>query len=330
MEPLNAHTASSNPTASHVMYGLRIYTFGTFGIEWVDPQTSQVISFPPERLQGGRVASSWALFKALLGCPDRFAPRSWLLEQFWPTSKNSSATERLNDVASALRGVLRPQGNKASLVYFVYSNEKKGAGYRLADYPQIWCDADAFEWYVKHGMLLDQRGQDSTACWERAYALAERGVYLPEHVYEEWANQRREHLQGLLRDCVQRWTQLLRQAGYVEEAIMRLRGYWQDHPTDEDALRPLLEMLGERERFQEAEQCYEKTRAALQEDGLEPDEHTKESIEVVRALQIHRPSQYNFPKISVVSSLNEAHTLLSRDGYWYEAASLFLSDQTRR
>jgi hypothetical protein len=64
VEPLNAHTDSSNPTASHVTYGLRVYTFGTFGIEWVDPQTGQVTSFPPDRLQGGRVASSWALFKA--------------------------------------------------------------------------------------------------------------------------------------------------------------------------------------------------------------------------------------------------------------------------
>ena len=198
---------------------LRISTFGRFQIDWFDPATDHTRSLLLERLHGQNAGSALGLFKALLSCPDRFATRSWLNEQFWPTSKQKSAEERLNDVVSSLRTLLRLEGNTDMFVHFVYGTNGRGAGFRLDAYPHLWCDADAFEWYVKHAMLLDQRQQDSTTCWERAYLLAERGVYLPEQIEEDWTRPRRDYLNGLYRDCVHRWTHLLRHAGYVDEAI---------------------------------------------------------------------------------------------------------------
>lgn len=127
-------------------------------------------------------------------------------------------------------------------------------------------------------------GKDSSVCWERAYTLTTRGIYLPEYPYEDWACARRRRLEGLLRDCVQHRGHILRQAGYVDEAILRLRMYWEEHPTDEDALRPLLEMLGEHERYQEAETCYETTQAALFFEGSQLDLRTVDMLEYVRAL----------------------------------------------
>lgn len=267
---------------------LRISTLGRFQIDWLDPVTGQATPLPPERLHGQNAGTALGLLKALLSCPDRFATRAWLNEQFWPTSKQKSAEERLNDVVSSLRTLLRPKGNTEMFIHFVYGTNGRGAGYRLESYPHLWCDADAFEWHVKHAMLLDQRGQDSTACWERAFLLAEPGTYLPEQVEDDWTRPRRDYLQGLLRDCVYRWTALLWQMGRGDEAIMRLRSFWLEHLTDEDALRPLLEMLGERERFGEAEEYYEKARRALEEDGHGFDRRTQETIELVRALQVQR------------------------------------------
>lgn len=268
----------------------RIYTFGLFHIDWVDPSTGHIFPLPPERLQGQNAGSALSVLKALLSCPDRFATRSWLLEQFWPTSRQHSAQERLSDVVSSLRGLLRPPGSKAMLVHYIHGAEGAGAGYRLEGYPHVWCDAHAFEWYVQHASLLDQRGQDSTFCWNRAFQLKERGIYLPEYLYDDWACKRREMLDSLGRDCIQRWTVRLRQMGHVDEAMMRLRSYWLNHRTDEDVLRPLVEMLGERERFQEAEECYAKTQEALEEDGHEPSQRTRETLEVVRALKVQRSS----------------------------------------
>ncbi|HEU5383745.1 MAG TPA: hypothetical protein VFV38_50745 [Ktedonobacteraceae bacterium] len=259
---------------------------------------------PAERLQGPRAGIALGVLKALSSCPDRFATRSWLNEQFWPTSRQKAAEERLTDVVSCLRTLLRPEGCTEMFVHFVYGTNGRGAGFRLDGYPHLWCDADAFEWYVKHALLLDQRGQNSTACWERAYLLAERGVYLPEQLYEEWAKERRDSLSGLLRDCVHRWTHLLRQAGYVEEAIMRLRSYWLTHLTDEDALCPLIEMLGERERFQEAEACYTRAQATLAEEKYALDDHTNKAMEAVRALKVRRPSLSSSTPLLSLSSYN--------------------------
>jgi DNA-binding SARP family transcriptional activator len=288
MERHDASALPAKPAASPTPW-LRIHTLGRFQIDWVDPLSVEVTPLPVKKLRGPNAATALGLLKALLSCPDRFATRAWLNEQFWPNSRHKTAEERLNDVVSSLRALLRPEGCTEMFVHFVHGTDGRGTGFRLDTYPQLWCDADAFEWYVKHAMLLDQRGQDSTACWERAYVLAERGPYLPEQVYEEWARQKRDYLTGLVRDCIHRWTTLLRRMGHVDEAIMRLRSYWLEHPTDEDALRPLLDMLGERGRFREAEEYYDKARLALAEDGQIIDERTTETIESVKALKIQRP-----------------------------------------
>ena len=212
MEQRATHSQKTD-TAEKLVYRLRVYTLGSFHIEWINPITGQPIPFPAERLSGQNAANALALLQALLSKPGRFATRAWLMESFWPNSKQSRAEERLNDVASALRCLLRAEGDKSSLVHFVYGNDKRGAGYRLEGYPRIWCDADAFEWYVNHALLLEQRGQDATACWEQAYAFSQRGEYLPERIEEDWSRPCRDALQGLQRDCIQHWTQLLRQAG---------------------------------------------------------------------------------------------------------------------
>jgi tetratricopeptide (TPR) repeat protein len=67
-----------------------------------------------------------------------------------------------------------------------------------------------------------------------------------------------------------------------------LRTYWQPHLTDEDVLRPLLEILGEQERYQEGEACYQHALEALQEEGRDPDTRTQDIAEYLRAKQIQR------------------------------------------
>ena len=306
MEAHEPSLLASGPAAPAAPW-LRVHLLGPFQIAWVDPASGQVTPLPAQKLRGQNASTALGLFKALLCCPDRFATRAWLNEQLWPNARQRSAEERLNDVVSSLRALLRPQGCTAMFVHFVYGSDGRGAGFRLDAYPALWCDVDALEWYVKHALLLDRRGQDSTACWEQAYLLAERGPFLPEHLYEEWARPKREYLEGLGRDTVHRWTALLRQMGHIEEAILRLRAYWLEHPTDEDALRPLLEMLGECERFGEAEESYAKARAALAEDRHEPDERTVETIEAVRALRIQRTSARNIaiPAFSIAANPTE-------------------------
>jgi tetratricopeptide (TPR) repeat protein len=74
-----------------------------------------------------------------------------------------------------------------------------------------------------------------------------------------------------------------------------LRTYWQQYKTDEDALRPLLELLGEQERYQEAEEYYQQLLLALAEQGPDeeeqprvPDARTCDIREYLRTKQIQR------------------------------------------
>lgn len=116
---MNTKITESTPALDQrsLPYRLRVFTLGPFRIEWVDPAIGQPIPLPAERLSGQNAANALGLLQALLSKPGRFATRSWLLEQFWPNSPLRSAEERLNDVASALRCLLRAEGDKSSLVH---------------------------------------------------------------------------------------------------------------------------------------------------------------------------------------------------------------------
>ncbi|BCL79635.1 hypothetical protein ccbrp13_21000 [Ktedonobacteria bacterium brp13] len=273
---------------------LRISVLGPLDIEWEGQSTL----FPQERLTGRGATPALGLLKALLSQPHRFATRDWLLEQFWPESAISSAQERLNDVASGLRTLLRPRGSAAKILHYVYGSNGKGSGYRLEGYPLIWVDADAFVWSLEQAARFERFGQDALPLWEQAYQLGSRGQFLPEEVYSDWAKARREDLAGQYRQCVHRLTTLLRERGATEQAMLRLRTYWQANPTDEDALRPLMELLGEQERYQEAEDYYQQFLLAFTEVELdenerpqEPDLRTRDIRNYLSTKQVQRVSK---------------------------------------
>jgi DNA-binding SARP family transcriptional activator len=266
---------------------VRVYTFGLLHIEWVDQQRGCATAIPEEQLciKDG-TAALW-LLKLLLSQPHRFALRDEIMEHLWPEVSSTAAAKRLDNVVYALRKLLRPPGSTQALL-LRQATPANGNGYQLAAYPHIWVDADAFAWLIEQAARMERFGEESLSLWEAAYALAARGTYLVEERYSEWAMQRRASLEGQHRQCVHRLAALYRQQGHRSLAELRLRTYWQTHPTDEDALRPLLELLGEQERYQEAEACYQQALEALQEEGRDPDARTQYIAEYLRAKQIRR------------------------------------------
>jgi tetratricopeptide (TPR) repeat protein len=278
---------------------IRIYVLGPLTIEW----SQEVMPFPKERLVGRGAAPALGLIKALISQPHRFALRDWLMEQFWPNTQRSRAEERLDDVASGLRSLLRPPGSQAKILQYIHGSNGKGCGYQLESYPLIWVDADALSWYVEQAARCERFGQDALSLWEQAFQLASRGDFLPEELYSDWATSRRESVVGQYRQCVHRLTALLREGGATEQAVLRLRTYWQAHPADEDALRPLLELLGEQERYQEAEDYYQQCVVALDqlESGRQPDQRTKDILEFLHVKQIRR-ERPAAPTVRIVES----------------------------
>jgi DNA-binding SARP family transcriptional activator len=277
---------------------LRITTFGPLLIECLDasPQHSQRRQYVPlsveqnKKMQGKGAALALSLLKILLSQPARHAPRDVLMELLWPDTGRQQASDRLDDAASTLRCLLRPAGSKLDLVPLVHGAKGNGNGYQLAPYPLIWVDAEAFLWYVEQAARLERFGDEALPLWERAYQLASVGPYLAGEPYSEWASERRHLLAGQYRQCVHQLAHLHRTRGEYGRAEQVLRGYVVSHRSDEDALRPLLELWGSQERYQEALEVYEETKQTLALDGQGPDSRTQDIAQYLSTKQIRRKS----------------------------------------
>jgi len=85
-----------------------------------------------------------------------------------------------------------------------------------------------------------------------------------------------------------------------EQALVLLRSCWLEHPRDEDILRPLMELLGKRDCYQEALAYYEKLCRVLEEDGQQPDSHTQDVW--LRIFARNRSSELTLTRLSLVSN----------------------------
>jgi tetratricopeptide (TPR) repeat protein len=274
---------------------VRVYTLGPFTLEWVGTPTP----FPPERLQSRGAAPALVLLKALISRPHRCATNDWLREHLRSAEEEAMTSARLEDLASLLRGLLCPPMQdtarrdrlRLQLLTRVYGSSESGPGYRLGGYPLIWVDIDALKWSVEQACRLERFGEDALPFWERAYDLARRGEYLEEEPYSDWAETRRAEAARYLRQSVHALSRrYLRQpeARGEEEALRLLGDYWERHIEDEDALRPLMELLGKHERYQEALSYYARLCEVLEEEGRTPDARTTDLKEFLCAKQLQR------------------------------------------
>src|SRR5579885_1494353 len=278
---------------------VRVMTCGLLTLEIAqaivstDPPQARYRVLVPERLRERGVVPALTLLKLLVSRPQRFAPADWLREQFCRGEGEAFSSKRLDTLAWLLRDLLCPPAYESLRRQIVaHARALGGAGYQLAGYPLIWVDHEALCWNVEQAVRMERFGDDPLPFWQRAYELARRGEYLPDEAYSEWAEARREEIAGLRRQCVLALARLLTEregkAG-EEEALALLRSYWTEHPRDEDILRPLMELLGKRECYQEALASYEKLCRFLEAEECQPDPHTQDVAAYLRSKQLQRP-----------------------------------------
>jgi hypothetical protein len=275
---------------------VRIFACGPFTIEILqeapagDAGQARYAPLPPERLHGRGPAPAVTFLKLLISHPDRYAPKDWLIEHL-RTDDYTITPGRLENIVSFVRKLLSlPDGTRpAGMLRYVRASHESGDGYRLAPYPLIWLDVDALAHTVRQACLLERFGDDALPYWERAYQLASRGTYLAEEPYSEWAEPRRAEVRGALRQSVHALSHAyLRQPGGQGQAERLLRDYLIRFPTDEDALRWLLELLCGQERFHDLAQWFERSRRAVEEEGRVLDARTLDVWEYARTKQIRR------------------------------------------
>jgi DNA-binding SARP family transcriptional activator len=280
---------------------IRVTACGLLTIEVVeavintDPPQARYVSLSADQLRGRGTAPALTLLKLLLSRPERFALRDWLVEQFCHDRELFSSV-RLDNIVSQLRSLLCPPAYeelRTQIVAHARGSASSGDGYQLAAYPLIWTDLDALTWNVEQAARMERFGDDPLPYWERAYALARRGIFLPDERYSDWAAARLGEVAGMLRQSVQALARLyLERHGKTgeEEALLVLRSYWQEHPREEDVLRPLMELLGQRECYQEALEYYEQLKSLLEADDCQPDPRTQDVAAYLKTKQIQRSS----------------------------------------
>jgi hypothetical protein len=287
---------------------VRVTTCGLLTLEIVqeivsaDPPLACYRVLTPPLVRERGIVPALTLLKLLVSRPQRFAPADWLREQFCRGEGEAFSTRRLDTLAWLLRDLLCPPGyDHLRRQVVAHIRAMSGGGYQLAGYPLVWVDHEALCWNVEQAVRMERFGDDPLPFWERAYALARRGSYLPDEAYSEWAEARREEVEGLRRQSVLALARLLTEregkAG-EEEALRLLRSYWLEHPYEEDILRPLMELLGRRECFQEALACYEKLRGLLEEEEREPGTQTRDLAAYLRTRQLQRGPGGTAPLLS--------------------------------
>ena len=285
---------------------IRIWLCGPLSIEWVDPTTGRTSTLLDEDFHRKDMAQVLSLLKLLLCQPNRQAHRDWIMEQFWPEHVHSTASHRLHNITSVFRKLLCPPDG-IPLLPPIHGKKDSSSIYTLPSYPRLWVDSDALSWNIEPACRMARFGDDSFPFWQRAFDLLKRGPFLPDEPYASWAQGKRIELEGHYRHCVHALSRIyLARHGNAgkDEALLLLRTYWQEHVTDEDALRIMLELLGEQGRYQEAEMCYQQYCLALKELGLDedgqlrmPDARTQDLREYLRTKQgLQRRSVTDPPK----------------------------------
>ena len=262
------HDAPSSPV-------IRVYVFGEFAIERLVSGTEERGAAPHyERVSndawGGR-GPAQALLKFLLCRHRRRAMKDELVEALWPEpddegrDKHLKSAERACDAAaSVLRSVLRITSSESLLTTLSSSD---GTIYKLPDQGRLWTDADAFEALVDQALRATD-AQEALPGWEAAYRLAQRGEFLEDDRYRDWAVARRERLQGKIGECVYALADLYAAQQRSDLARDLLWDAVAASPADEDALYRLLLLLEQQGRYQAARQVYRRAQEVAEQDDL--------------------------------------------------------------
>jgi tetratricopeptide (TPR) repeat protein len=294
----------------------RIRTCGTLAIEVLhevqpDVAGQPVFAYgpPDERLLAKPGAATALILLALLASQPRgYAAKDFLSEHLRHSANSKEEDEedlsgfkRVDNVVSLLRHLLCPPVLNAlpqakvirnHLISTQRGSSQSGTGFQLAGLPLVWLDVEAIRVHLKRARSLEQFGQGSLAEWQAAYDLLAHGSFLGHEPYSDWATWRRQEVEAQWWDCTQvLWKRYSEQGETGQSEAMRMLGeYWRAHPTNEDALRPLLEQLAKREHFGQAEEYYTQLCNGLAEEGKEPDKRTQDVIAFVRAMRVQRQS----------------------------------------
>lgn len=201
--------------------------------------------------------------------------REQVLDGLWPHLDPAAATNQLYKTLHHARRALEPDLAPRAESRFL---RVEGDVVRLAALHEVWVDADAFE--IRANAALTTGNVDAL---DEALALY-GGDLLPDSLYEEWTEDRRERLALLYQRVLFRSAEIHaareRGSGRAIELLDRLVAIDSLH---EDAHRLLIHLYGQRGEFGRAARQYEICRETLDRElGVRPDPETTAVFDAMR------------------------------------------------
>src|SRR5262245_5222646 len=214
------------------------------------------------------------LFKLLVLSPQHQLLKDRVLELLWPDKSPVAAANNLHRTLFILRRVLQPDlGNAAQSAYILFKEDIL----TLNPATITWVDAEAFE-------RLIQLGRQQHHNLDHYHAALEiyKGEFLPEDLYEVWAEDRRSALQKSYIDLLKQVAALQIERASYEEAIKSLCMLLGVEPTDEGVQRELMRLYVQTGERHKALRLYQHSRRVLHEElGAEPSAQTTALYEAI-------------------------------------------------
>lgn len=251
---------SASPTQPATV--LRFYTLGQFRLEQRvrgdGQESTDWEQITEASLQHQRVRS---LLSCLASTPGRKLGREQIMYMLWPDLDVETATHRLDRAVHNLRQVFEPGRSRPSsstLLLTEYS------ALVLAEQPQLWIDADAFEHLLTLARATEDPGE-AEQLLEEAMALY-NGEFLPEEIPIAAVLSRRETLRRGWITLLLELADLRIEREAIPAAVEVLDRLLTTDPTNEAAAQRLMALLAQMGRRGEAIAAYQRLAKALKQE----------------------------------------------------------------
>src|SRR5438067_1136562 len=233
------------------------------------------------------------LFKLLLAAEQHRLHREQIQEILWPTSSIEQAANSFGKTLYLLRRALEPDlvaGKGGSSTYVLLDHDTL-----MLTPERMEIDADLFEASAKQLQARmrsrSSKGQDSQT---DAHLLDEfdavlalyKGDYLPEDLYEDWAQRRRDRLRRIHSWLLENAAELALADAQSQRACEYLQALLERNSADEQTHRQLMFVYARMGRRSDALNQYQLLRQALREElDAKP---LPETTELFRKIQAGR------------------------------------------
>jgi DNA-binding SARP family transcriptional activator len=274
------------------------------------------------------------LFKVLLSAEQHRLHREQVQELLWPSSSMEQAANSFGKTLYLLRRALEPDLTTGKSSAYISLDQDI-----LSLVPaSVEIDADLFETQAKYiqtnvqsSLINAQHTQSVLGEFDSVLALY-GGDYLPDDLYEDWAQRRRDRLRRTCSWLLEQAAKIAIASAQGQRASEYLRALLEQNTTDESMYRELMLIYARMGRRSEALNQYQHLREALREELRATP--LPETLELYRAIQAGRisadlaefhqlPGQK--PAIELFSAPVHTHTHAISDDHMYKPQTVAVS-----